>query len=425
MKICMMTNTYLPHVGGVARSVETFTHGYCERSHPTLVVAPTFAGAQTDQPGVIRMPAIQNFNGSDFSVRLPVPAQLKEKLDDFKPEIIHSHHPFLMGDTALRVSRARELPLVFTHHTLYERYTHYVPFDSESMQRLAVQLATAYANMCSLAIAPSESIAELMQQRGVRTRIEVVPTGIDIDAFRSGNRVRGRERWGLPDSAFVIGHVGRLAYEKNLIYLAEAVAKSLENREDAWFLIVGEGAAQNRMREFFRAQDVSGRVIFTGKISGDELYDAYSAMDLFVFASMTETQGMVLAEAMAANLPVVALDAPGAREVVTDDHNGRLLEADAEPQRFSTVLSELLDDPETCSRMAGNAAETAQLLTHDRSIDRMLELYSQLRDPEQRSNAAGSADSWDRFLSRLEAEWDLVSEKMKALSASFFTSRDS
>ena len=113
------------------------------------------------------MPAIQNFNGSDFSVRLPVPFLVDQQIDTFRPDIIHSHHPYLLGDAALRSARRRKLPLIFTHHTLYEEYTHYIAENPEKMKRFAAFLATNYANLCDAVVAPSESIRHLIIERGV------------------------------------------------------------------------------------------------------------------------------------------------------------------------------------------------------------------------------------------------------------------
>ncbi len=140
-----------------------------ELGHPVLVVAPTFPanmGPAEDRDRVLRVPAVQNFNGSDFSVRIPLPFIISQGIDDFNPDILHSHHPFLMGDTALRIARRRELPLVFTHHTLYERYTHYVPLDSKPLKEFVINLSTRYANFCDRVVAPSRSIARLIRRRG-------------------------------------------------------------------------------------------------------------------------------------------------------------------------------------------------------------------------------------------------------------------
>ncbi|MBS1220006.1 MAG: glycosyltransferase, partial [Proteobacteria bacterium] len=162
MNIVMLTNTFTPHVGGVARSVESFAEEYRKRGHRVLVVAPEFSDMPLEEVDVVRVPAIQNFNASDFSVALPVPSRLAETLDDFRPDIVHSQHPFLLGMTAVRIARYRQLPLVFTHHTLYEQYTHYVPGDSPALKRFVIELATRYANLCDQVFAPSESIRDLL-----------------------------------------------------------------------------------------------------------------------------------------------------------------------------------------------------------------------------------------------------------------------
>ena len=117
MQILMFTNTFTPHVGGVARSVQQFTAEFRRAGHEVLTVAPIFPGTPSDEPNVVRIPAVQEFNGSDFSVPVPIPGYLWTEIDDFKPDIIHTHHPFLLGDTALRVSSRLDVPVVFTHHT--------------------------------------------------------------------------------------------------------------------------------------------------------------------------------------------------------------------------------------------------------------------------------------------------------------------
>ena len=170
MNIAMFTNTYLPHVGGVANSVRRLTEDCRERGHHVCVVAPEFPDMPDEEKEIIRVPAIQNFNGSDFSVSLPAPFLLSETLDEFKPEIIHTHHPYLLGDTALRVSANRDLPLVLTYHTMYERYTHYVPGDSPRFKRFVIELASGFANLCDHVIAPSESIAQILKERNIKNR---------------------------------------------------------------------------------------------------------------------------------------------------------------------------------------------------------------------------------------------------------------
>ncbi len=420
MNILMMTNTYLPHTGGVANSVAAFSRALRTLGHRVKVVAPTFEGADAggaDEADVIRMPALQHFNGSDFSVRLPIPGLLSAELADFRPDVVHAHHPFLLGDTALRVAARFELPLVFTHHTLYERYTHYVPGDSPAMRRFAIRMATEYANLCDHVIAPSESIAGLLVERGVETPITAIPTGIDLERFANGDGGGLRRQLGIPADAFVVGHVGRLAPEKNLDLLSRGIARFLADHPGSHCLIAGTGSAEDTVRANLAAPGVEERVHLLGKLTAQDLVDAYHAMDVFAFASTSETQGMVLAEAMAAGVPVVAIDAPGVREVVRDGENGRLLfEEDAD------ALADALERCRQCPAGAraewqGNALETARAFSLERCANRLAGVYSGLLERRPADHAPEDS-AWSRTLRRLEAEWDLWSSRAEAAARS-------
>lgn len=426
MNICMFTNTFLPHVGGVARSVAAFASDLHHRGHRVLVVAPTFAGDDEEEiegVDVHRVPAIQNVNGSDFSVRIALPFVINEAIDAFAPDLIHSHHPFLLGDAALRAARRRKRPLIFTHHTLYERYTHYVPLDSPQMKRFVIHLSTEYANLCNAVVAPSRSVADLIRKRGVQTHVEEIPTGVDMAFFASGEGVRFRRAHGIPDDVPVIGHVGRLAPEKNLGYLAEAVARCLKQHDEVRFVLVGDGPSREEIRKDFEARELGSRLIAPGARTGPDLADAYAAMDLFAFSSTSETQGMVLAEAMAAQTPVVALDASGSREVVRDGENGRLLCADASPEDFARALAGLLENPASLDRARTQALETAQGFSRENCAERLESLYSRvLRNkmrPPHLPPESHDHDPWEGLLAALRAEWDLISQKTTAAVSTF------
>lgn len=407
MNIVMLTNTYTPHVGGVARSVDSFVGEYRRRGHRVLVVAPEFPDASTQELDVVRVPAIQKFNGSDFSVALPVPASLSDTLDTFRPDVIHAHHPFLLGMTAVRIARFRSLPLVFTHHTLYEQYTHYVPGDSPPMKRFAIELATRFANLTDHVFAPSESVRDLLLERGVTTPIAVVPTGVDIQRFASGDGAGFRSRIGLPAAAFVVGHVGRLAPEKNLEFLARAVALLLQHRSDAHFVVVGSGPSEQMIQEVCSAAGVADRLHLAGVLQHDALTDALHAMDVFAFASKSETQGMVLTEAMAAGVPVVALDAPGAREVVKDRENGRLL-CEESVDTFCAALAWIgRRSQRGRHRLARAARNTAEGLSMPRCADKALRCYATLVR-KVRADQTGEEREWENVLNLFKAEWDIV-----------------
>lgn len=411
----MFTNTYLPHVGGVARSVSTVEEEFRRRGHEVRVIAPEFEGAVDSTEFVLRVPALQHFNGSDFSVRIPQPGLIADYLDDFKPEVLHSHHPFLLGDSALRAAWTRRLPLVFTHHTLYEQYTRYVPLDSEALQRVAIQMATEYCNLCSHVIAPSESIAELLVQRQVTQPISAIPTGIDLDAYGAGDGRRCRQRYNIPADALVLGHVGRLAGEKNLEFLAQAVGRFLAEHPDAFWLVVGAGESADAIQAAIAELANPKQLIMTGSQTGQDLVDAYAAMDLFVFSSQSETQGMVVAEAMAARTPVLALDGPGVRDVL-NDVCGRLLPTNASVEMFAEAIDEMTQDPAALLRRGELARESVRDFGLDVCADRVLELYERLID-EHANRDDADPGPWDRLLGRLEIEWNLLLEKTTALAA--------
>jgi len=414
MHIVMMTNTYLPHVGGVARSVSSFTEEYRRLGHRVLVVAPEFTGAPQSEPDVVRVPAIQNFNGSDFAVVLPFFSDLSAALDAFRPELIHAHHPYLLGMTALKEARTRRLPLVFTYHTRYEYYTHYVPLDSPTLKHFVVELTTRYANLCDLVFAPSESIAQLLSQRGVKTPIEVVPTGIKIERFAHGDGKRLRKLLTIPQEAFVVGHVGRLAPEKNLKFLAEAVAGFLSRHPNAYFLVAGRGPCEAEIRSICAERQVADRLHQLGVLVDQSLADAYHAMDAFAFASYTETQGLVLVEAMAAGVPVVAVDAPGVREVVQDYGNGRLLPK-ADAAAFSAALEWVLTLPPSQRQELQTAARrTAERFSLPRTAALALANYQKLLTYRYHPHAQAEHNALEQLLRRLQVEWEIVRQMAEA-----------
>jgi glycosyltransferase involved in cell wall biosynthesis len=407
MKILMCTNTYAPHVGGVARSVERFTRQFRRDGHEVWVVAPAYEEAPTEDRGVLRFPAMQHFNGSDFSVPVPVPGRLASLLENFHPDVVHSHHPFLLGDLALRVAASRNLPIVFTHHTRYELYTHYVPGKSSVLKRFVIELTSGYCNLCDAVIAPSESIRELLLRRDVTVPIEVIPTGLDPLAYTKVSKDQARAELGIPADAFVVGHVGRLAPEKNLDFLTRVVRGFLASNRSVRFLVAGVGPAKDGMLAQLRADGLEDRVHAFGVLDTETLARVYRAMDVFAFASRTETQGMVLTEAMAAGVPVVALDAPGVRDVVADGVNGRLLQ-DEEPTAFVEALVRFAGlDPERRDELSRNAGSTALQFSMPAMARRVRDLYERLsegvvadKDPEQ--------SAWNRARRRLREEWRIV-----------------
>lgn len=403
MKILMMTNTYAPIVGGLEKSIQIFSDAFRARGHQVKIVAPEFQNMPKNEKDIIRVPALEKVIGTDFSISLPLPEVISKLVEEFSPDIVHSHHPFVMGDLALRLCGQKKIPLVFTYHTMFEHYTDHFGMDRQSVQRFVVELATGYANMADQVIVPSESVQKVLLERKVSTPIAVVPTGIDMKRFAPAPSPF-RRKHKIPEKAFLAGHTGRLAPEKNLPFLTEAAAEFLKKNKNAYFLVVGSGPSEREMRKIFRAWKVEKRAVFAGVLRGKALAEAYHAMDVFAFASKSETQGIVIAEAMAAGLPVVGLDAPGVREVVRDRVNGRLLAVESRA-KFSSALGWCArQSASRWNRVKKEALKTAEEFSIHASADKALAVYEKVQKRQEPSDV----DRFQGILGRFKTELNML-----------------
>ncbi|MDI9432796.1 MAG: glycosyltransferase [Planctomycetota bacterium] len=406
MNILMMTNTFTPFVGGVSRSVTAFAEELRKMGHRVVVVAPEFENMPESECDVIRIPAIQHFNGSDFALVLPIPGYLSTHLERFKPDIVHSHHPHLLGGAAVRIAGRFDCPLVFTYHTMYEHYLHYVPTEAKRLRRFVINLVTGYCDLCDHVIAPSRSVVEILRERGVETPIDVVPTGVDIERFKEGDGCAFRRSHRIPENAFVAGYVGRLAPEKNLSFLAEAVGRFVSQAPQGRFLVVGSGPSDQEVRHIFQRVGHTDRLHLVGSLEGQALTDAYHGMDCFVFASCTETQGMVLTEAMASGRPVVGIDAPGVREVVEDRRNGRLLPSQDVPAFAEAVREMAQAKPEQVHAYRRAARATAAEFSMETSAQKLASVYEKVLARDARDSKDES--TWGGAIEAIKAEWELI-----------------
>ncbi len=419
MRILMMTNTYFPMVGGLEQSVHSFSEEFKRLGHEVLIVTPAFEGAPAEEPGVIRIPAIQKFKGTIFSINLPISSLLKRYMKEFVPDIVHSHGPFFMGDFALRLSRQHAIPLVFTYHCMFEQYVHDWPVQNEGVKRFMVKLAAGYSNLTDQVIVPSESVRDILLKRGVKTPMEVIPTGVDLKRFVKGDGKAFRQRNQIPSDALVVGHAGRLAPEKNLEFLVNCMIELLKKDPRAHALIVGKGPSEKMIKDAFVKAGLEKRLHLTGVLQYQHLVDAYFAMDVFAFASLSETQGIVLIEAMAAGVPVVALDAPGAREVVEDYHNGRLLN-EMDQKSFVDALTWVLAwSPEELKTIKQVIRMTVQKYPIDSAAKRMLEIYDKIRSRKSVSLGKKNSSLY-LFQWRMKSEWDIYSNYIRSIATSVF-----
>jgi len=411
-----MTNTFSPHVGGVARSIEQFSEEYRRLGHKVKVIAPEFDNMNKVEHDVVRIPALRNFNHTDFSFITPIPHPLKKLLAGYEPDIVHSHHPFLIGSVALKVAHSLEIPIVFTHHTKYEDYTHNVSLEGELVRKFARNIATNYANTCDQIFSPSQSMHDELIKRGVTTRIDVVPTGVQTEFYRTGNGVKTREELGISQNAFVVGHLGRLTKEKSIPFIVESVIgffNRLKAEANACFVVFGDGPASELIEHEFVTAGLRHRLVIAGPRDKAQVPDAYHCMDVFAFASQSETQGMVLTEAMASGVPVVAVDASGVREVVRDRKNGRLLEEQS-VEKFADALqwvSELGNVQ--YKQLVNSAMTTANEFSMPNMAKLAIEHYQRLLHGSIH-HRPNQFSVWVEAMFAFETEWQVIKNVAKA-----------
>jgi glycosyltransferase involved in cell wall biosynthesis len=376
VRIALFTNNYLPFCGGVTISVETLRRGLERRGHAVWIVAPRFRGAPVDGPGVVRYPSIPATTYPEFPLAIPYAPAVTARVRAFDADVFHAHHPFLLGPAAARLARRGGRPLVFTYHTRYEKYAHYVPLTRGLVERAAIRLSTRFAARAAAVIAPSAVVRGELLRRGVRAPVAVIPTGVDLGHFRPGDRLAARRRLGLPDDDPVLLYVGRLDREKSVERIIVAFDRVASTVPRARLLLVGHGTEAVPLRRLAGRLSAAARVAFLGVRPHAQLPVCYQAADLFLFASETETQGLVLAEAAACGLPAVAVNAPGCDEVVRDGETGVLTKSDP-PALAEGAIGLLLDD-ERRAAMAARARQVAEDAFDVRlQIDRTLAVYAQ------------------------------------------------
>ena len=343
MRVALFTNNYVPFCGGVTISVETLRRGLEANRHSAWVFAPRFPGAPPDGDRVIRYPSIPAATYPEFALAIPYSRRISAHARRLGIDVVHAHHPFLLGPAARRLARRLGVPLIFTYHTRYEKYAHYVPLSRSLVEAAAVRLSTRFANQCDAVLAPSALIRDELQERGVRVPIAVVPTGIDLRQFQPGSREVARRALGLSPDALVLLYVGRLDLEKSVDRILLAFERIAGTLPEACLALVGQGTEAARLRARAERTVAGGRIAFMGARPHEDLAAYYRAADIFVFASETETQGLVLAEAAACGIPAVAVSAPGCDEVVRDGETGLLTKSDT-TALADAAISLLLDD---------------------------------------------------------------------------------
>lgn len=395
MNIAFFCDAYKPTSSGVAVSVETTARELRARGHHVTIFAPRYKGYEETDERVVRFPAGHWFRAKDFPVAWPLLprasffAEARFRREKF--DIVHSHSPFTIGTVGARWARRCGIPLIFTFHTLYHRYLHYVPAPSAWTRSYIVWWVRHYCHLCDHIIAPSRPVAQIVARLQPDVPRTVLATGIDVARFAAGRRDTVRKRYGIGPDDIVLLYVGRIVKEKNLAFLLKSLAPLLcgdaacgdAPRGDAShgvprvrLMLVGGGPDFEALQNLAAQLGVARNTIFTGFVEPADMPDYYAASDVFVFASRTETQGVSIAEALAAGLPCVVVGAMGAAEAVSDKCDGFIVPP--REQHFRHAVEQLVNEPALRRRMAQAACRKAPQLSQRRSVDALLHLYSQV-----------------------------------------------
>jgi 1,2-diacylglycerol 3-alpha-glucosyltransferase len=302
----------------------------------------------------------------EFALQLPVAPPVSRRVRRLGLDVFHAHHPFLLGPAARRLARRAGRPLVFTYHTRYEKYAHYVPVRRPLVEAAAIRLSSSFAASAAGVIAPSQAVRQTLAERGVGASVEVIPTGVDVASFRPGDAVAARRRLALAPADPVLLYVGRLDREKSVDRLLLAFAHVQGTVPHARLILVGHGTETARLQALARTLPAAGRIAFLPARPHADLPVCYQAADVFLFASETETQGLV-----------VSVTGPGCDEVVRDGETGLLTKA--EPPALAEAAISLLLDGQRRRWMGRRAREIAERDFDVRlQIDQTVALYARV-----------------------------------------------
>lgn len=376
MRIAIFTNNYLPNPYGVPNSIESFRKKFEKLGHQIFIFAPAWKGYEDENLNVFRYPSID----IKYKIKFPLPVPCSRKIDKILKkldlDIIHSQHPNLLGSEASKWAKKKNTPLIFTWHTLYDQYTDFVPLVPKKLAAdWIIRKARNYANQCDAVITPTPYVKEIIRGWGVTNKnITAIPTGIEEQMFAGADRESIRKKYNISDDEIVLLLITRFTAEKNVEFTFYAVAEILNKNPKVKFLVGGEGYLREKLEKIVSDAGVKNQIIFAGFIENEIKKDYYAAGDIFVYASKSETQGMILTEAMYAGLPIVAVRAPGARDIILNGEMGFLVTESID--EFEKACEKLIKNKELRKMFSEEAKRIArEKYTSQICAKQLLEVY--------------------------------------------------
>jgi glycosyltransferase involved in cell wall biosynthesis len=368
MRITLVTETYFPQVNGVSRTLGQLVRVLEEAGDTVQLIAPDYGKPPRDAHHVL----VRSWNLPFYrELFLPLPpfGHVRRAIDAFRPDLVHVATEATLGRDALKHVLRRRIPAVSSFHTNFDQYTRH--YRVGWLEGLIWRYLRRFHNRTFETYVPSRATISALEARGFE-RLVLWPRGVDGEHFRPDRPGREvvRRALGFNPEHVVIGHVSRIAAEKNVGYLADALEQVENARHDVRILIVGDGPARPGLE---RRLGASAK--FVGYKTGEELADHYAACDLFAFASLTETFGNVILEAMASGLPVVAVRAGGPGDTVRPGSTGALVEPDDPPSAMADAMIRIVDDPDLRERLADSARAYALSQTWDAIMGALRDRY--------------------------------------------------
>jgi glycosyltransferase involved in cell wall biosynthesis len=354
MRIAFLTDSFLPYVSGVSQSVYRFATGLSLNEHEVQVFAPRYQQIlpKTYLFEVARYPAktLKNYNG--FGMTWPFDRSLDQKLFEFKPQVIHVHSPFQMGLKALFFKKVLKVPMVFTLHTLFDEYLHFVPLIPQKLSWKILKIYLSwFCQQCDLIIAPTqEAAAKVKKDYNIRKPLKILPTGVFVLP-----RALNASEPPFDEKHFNCLYVGRISPEKNIDFLLEIFMELIKNHPQIRLYFIGGFSKNNNYLQKVLEKGYREKIIFIGEIPYENLAPFYQKADVLVSTSKTETQGLIFIEAGSEGLPVVALESQGAKNVIKNDVNGFLVSENK--LEFSQAILRFKNDPELRQRVRISAKE--------------------------------------------------------------------
>ena len=375
LRVAIFSDSALPILNGVSVSIDLLIRGLRNQGHSVHVFTAAHYRFKDPDPNTYRFPALETPWTKDYPLAIPPFFGMLRKFRRHEFDIIHTHTPYTIGFVGLRWAESHEIPIVSTYHTLYDRYAHYIPYFPRRYVRFKIAKHTNfYYNSVDHVITPSQAAMRWLRRHSVDVPVTVIPTGAPEKQMLDRYEVR-RQLQIQPDQRVML-YVGRIAHEKNLFVLLEAAAKVISQDSKARLWLVGDGPFRHDCVEKARALGIGDQVTFAGFVPRSEVDKYYAAADLFVFSSITETQGLVVQEAMTYGLPAVAVTGGGASDSILHGENGYVVRNSVDS--FARAVTRVLSSEEEHARLSAGALKTVRGQTADGMTERVVEVYRQV-----------------------------------------------